>query len=89
MRDLLVLVGPTRPDKIELEKGLKRWTEVSWFLDEASIGEAEAQNNGATGLPKSWRLGYRPNLKQMHHDACTMRVTVASLQRGQRAPARP
>ena len=21
-------------------------------------------------LPKSWRLGSRPNLRQMHHDAC-------------------
>jgi len=27
-RDLMVLLGPTRPDKIELEKGLVRWSEV-------------------------------------------------------------
>ena len=25
-------------------------------------------------LPKAWRLGNRPNLRQMHHDACSNRV---------------
>ena len=29
---------------------------------------------GATALPKAWRLGNRPNLRQMHHAACTTRV---------------
>jgi hypothetical protein len=33
-RDLVLLLGHTQPDKIALEKGLRRWTEVSWFLDE-------------------------------------------------------
>jgi len=74
-RDLLLLVGPTRPDKIELEKSLRRWTEVSWFLDEASLGDAELQTSGTSQLPKAWRLGSKPNLKQMHHDACLTRVT--------------
>ena len=69
-RDLMVLLGPTRPDKIELEKGLIRWSEVSWFLDEAAGGDADRANGGAKQLPKSWRLGSRPNLRQMHHDAC-------------------
>jgi len=68
-------VGPTRPDKIELEKGLRRWTEVSWFLDETSLGDAELQTSGTSQLPKAWRLGSKPNLKQMHHDACLTRVT--------------
>ena len=48
-------------DGIELAKALRRWREVSWFLDdEDARGVAEDE------LPKSWRLGNRPNLKQMH-----------------------
>ncbi len=68
--ELLVLLGHTRPDKIELEKALQRWTEVSWFLDEAAISEA-AGPDGRKTLPKSWRLGSKPNLRQMHTNACT------------------
>jgi hypothetical protein len=70
--DLLALLGATRPDRIELEKGLRRWTELSWFLDEAEF-VSEAGRPGS--LPKAWRLGNRPNLKQMHDDACRNRVT--------------
>ena len=33
-RELMTLLGTTNPDKIELEKALRRWTELSWFLDE-------------------------------------------------------
>jgi len=78
-RELMVLLGPTRPDKIELEKGLVRWSEVSWFLDEASDVD---RGNGTKQLPKSWRLGSRPNLRQMHYDACqrvSAEVTEARL----------
>lgn len=70
-RELMLLLGPTRPDKIELEKGLRRWTEASWFLDEGAISDAETGADGSKLLPKSWRLGSRPNLRQMHHDACS------------------
>jgi Protein of unknown function (DUF499) len=70
-RDLMLLVGPTRPDKIVLEKALLRWTETSWFLDEGGLADAEQTPSGARSLPKSWRLGNRPNLRQMHHDAST------------------
>ena len=73
--ELVALVGATRPDRIELEKGLRRWTEVSWFLDEAEFPGAQTVDGSAT-LPKAWRLGNRPNLKQMHHDACANRVTA-------------
>ncbi len=69
--ELMVLLGHTRPDKIELEKALQRWTEVSWFLDEAAIGEMAAGAEGGKPLPKSWRLGSKPNLRQMHNDAST------------------
>lgn len=65
-RDLLTLVGHTQPDTIELEKALARWTEISWFLDEQTMRERESAT-----LPRAWRLGSRPNLRQMHHDACS------------------
>ena len=71
-QELLVLLGTANPDKIELEKALRRWTELSWFLD-----EAEAATSESTDLPKAWRLGNRPNLRQMHHDACNNRVPPA------------
>ena len=69
-RELMLLLGPTRPDKIELEKALLRWTETSWFLDEGAVVDGDAARVGPRSLPKSWRLGSRPNLRQMHHDAC-------------------
>ena len=69
--ELMVLLGHTRPDKIELEKALQRWTEVSWFLDEAAISETAPGADGRKALPKSWRLGSKPNLRQMHNDART------------------
>ncbi|MCY4286579.1 MAG: DUF499 domain-containing protein [Thiotrichales bacterium] len=74
--ELIALVGATRPDRIELEKGLRRWTDLSWFLDESEFSGAAAMDDGSGALPKAWRLGNRPNLKQMHHDACTNRVTA-------------
>ncbi len=67
-RDVLVLVGATSPDKIEMEKALVRWAEASWFLDEDALTPPDAA--GQRQLPKVWRLGSKPNLKQMHHDAC-------------------
>ncbi|XYI02071.1 DUF499 domain-containing protein [Sorangium sp. So ce1128] len=70
-RDLLVLVGPTKPDKIVLEKALLEWTEKSWFLDEEAVADADVAQRQ---LPKVWKLGSRPNLRQMHHDACATRV---------------
>lgn len=68
--EIVALIGATRPDKIVLEKALIKWTELSWFLDEAAIGEAEKRADGSSQLPKVWRLGPEPNLRQMHHEAC-------------------
>jgi hypothetical protein len=59
-RDLVALLGATRPDKIELEKGLSRWAQTSYWLDDVYAAGAEDQ------LPGTWRLGNRPNLTQMH-----------------------
>ena len=69
-RELFVLLGHTRPDRIELEKALGRWAEVSWFLDEAALSDAETGGDGRKALPKTWRLGSKPNLRQMHSEAC-------------------
>jgi hypothetical protein len=78
--DLVTLVSHTRPDRIELEKGLRRWTELSWFLDEAEFVTDMAEDGQPKPLPKAWRLGNRPNLKQMHHDACNNRVTAEAIE---------
>ena len=77
MSDLAVLAGATRPDRIEFEKGLQRWTESSWFLDETEFSPTAGQT---AALPKAWRLGNRPNLKQMHHDACNNRVSSEAIE---------
>jgi len=59
-RDLAVLIGAVRTDKIELEKGLARWSQTSYWLDDLY----SVTSGGA--LPGVWRLGNRPNLTQMH-----------------------
>ncbi len=59
-RDLTVMIAPNRPDKIELEKGLMRWSQVSFWLDDQYTADSENE------LPGTWRLGNRPNLTQMH-----------------------
>jgi len=61
--ELMVLLGTTRPDKIELEKGLKQWAGCSHWLDDRF-----ASTTGGP-LPTAWRLGNRPNLTQMHDEA--------------------
>ena len=62
-RDLMLLIGPCRPDKIELGKGLARWARNSYWLDDANMPEREGV------LPNEWRLGNRPNLNQMQSAA--------------------
>lgn len=74
LNELLVLVGATNPDRITLEKALRRWVGVSWFLDESNFPSDDKV------LPKTWRLGSRPNLQQMHDVACTDRVKVETVE---------
>ncbi|MYB97271.1 MAG: ATP-binding protein [Gemmatimonadetes bacterium] len=78
--ELLRLVGGSAPDAIELEKGLRRWRDTSWFLDDDDIGDDPAEFGGEQPLPRSWRLGNAPNLKQMHDEACRNRVTDAMVE---------
>jgi len=59
-RDLFVLLGSYRTDKIEMEKGLGRWAQVSHWLDDRFLSEEDGE------LPATWRLGNKPNLNQMH-----------------------
>jgi hypothetical protein len=72
--ELLVLVGATHPDRITLDKALRRWVDVSWFLDESNFPPDDRT------LPKTWKLGARPNLQQMHDVACTDRVRVETVE---------
>jgi len=62
-RELMLLISPTRPDKIELEKALVQWAYSSWFFDDSLLAADR-------GLPQAWRLGLKPNLRQMHDAAC-------------------
>ncbi len=75
--ELLRMVGAAGSDEIALRKGLARWRELSWFLDDEDEGLAAEP---AAGLPKSWRLGNRPNLRQMHDEACKERVTTQAVE---------
>ena len=70
------MVGAGAPGAIDLDKALGGWRELSWFLDDGDLDDAAAgaAAGGAGGLLRSWRLGNRPNLKQMHGEACAQRV---------------
>ncbi len=74
LSELFVLLGSTNPDRITLEKALRRWVDVSWFLDESNFPTDDKV------LPKTWRLGSRPNLQQMHYAACTDRVKTETVE---------
>ena len=72
--DLLRLIGGGGLDRIEIEKGLQRWREISWFLDDEDTGLSPSDGE----LPRSWRLGNRPNLRQMH-DQASRKVSADSV----------
>jgi hypothetical protein len=61
--EMLRVIGQTDPDRIVLGKALRQWASRSWFLDESEARTTDDE------LPRTWRLGTRPNLKQMHDDA--------------------
>jgi hypothetical protein len=62
LRELRVTIAPTNPDRIEIEKGLSRWAQDSYWLDD----KYTATEGGA--LPEDWRLGNKPNLTQIHRE---------------------
>jgi hypothetical protein len=61
--DVRRLIGHTRPDPIELDQALNELKKTSWYLDEENFPEDPTQ------LPRTWRLGSKPNLTQMHDEA--------------------
>lgn len=81
--ELKRLAGIGGPDSIGFEKGLRRWRDTSWFLD-----DEESDDGDPRVLPKEWRLGHSPNLRQMHDEACAGRVTTASIDEGLLATVR-
>ena len=89
--ELVRMIGAGAPGAIDLDKALGGWRELSWFLDDGDLddaGGAGAAGGGAGGLPRSWRLGNRPNLKQMHDEACAQRVTDDAVERRLKDEAR-
>ena len=62
LRELRVTIASTNPDRIEIEKGLARWSQDSYWLDD----KYTATEGGA--LPEDWRLGNKPNLTQIHRE---------------------
>ena len=76
--ELVRLVGTGAPDRIELDKGLQRWRDLSWFLDDEDGGRTRP--DGIREPPKSWRLGNRPNLRQMHDEAVRQRVSAEAVE---------
>ena len=60
LKDIKILLGASRPDSIELDKGLFQWAQRSFWLDDRYISVQDGK------VPNTWRLGNRPNLIQMH-----------------------
>jgi hypothetical protein len=54
------LLAPTIELPAVLNNGLISWANSSWYLEECENKEA------ASGVPKFWRLGPKPNLNQLH-----------------------
>ncbi len=47
-----------------------KWADTSHFLDDEYTAESKPGPDGQRKLPQYWRLGSKPNLIQMHNDAC-------------------
>lgn len=62
LREMRVTIAATNPDRIEVEKGLSRWAQDSYWLDD----KFTSTEGGA--LPEDWRLGNKPNLTQIHRE---------------------
>lgn len=62
LRELRITIASTNPDRIEIEKGLSRWAQDSYWLDDKYTA-----TEGGT-LPEDWRLGNKPNLTQIHRE---------------------
>ena len=79
--DLHVLVGATNPIALNWRRRCSDGQNChgSWTKIEVSSGSTNP--DGSRQLPTSWRLGNRPNLRQMHADACANKVQSAQVER--------
>jgi hypothetical protein len=75
LSDLRTMVGAGKPDAITLSKALGEWAGRSWYLDEEDLSSGAERPDGTRELPRTWRMGDQPNLKQMHDDARQFRVS--------------
>lgn len=60
LSELRWLVGASCDMPAMLNTGLLEWSKTSWYLAECE------STDPASGLPRYWRLGPKPNLNQMH-----------------------
>lgn len=60
LSELRWLVGASCDVPAMLNTGLLEWSKTSWYLAECE------STDPASGLPRYWRLGPKPNLNQMH-----------------------
>jgi hypothetical protein len=58
--ELRWLIGATCDIPAMLNTGLLEWSKTSWYLSECE------STDPASGLPRYWRMGPKPNLNQMH-----------------------
>jgi hypothetical protein len=58
--DLRWLLGASCDVPAMLNTGLLEWFKTSWYLSECE------STDPASGLPRYWRMGPKPNLNQMH-----------------------
>lgn len=61
LSELRWLIGSTCDMPAMLNTGLLEWSKTSWYLSECE------STDPASGLPRYWRMGPKPNLNQMHH----------------------
>ena len=58
--ELRWLIGASCDIPAMLNTGLLEWSKTSWYLSECE------STDPASGLPRYWRMGPKPNLNQMH-----------------------
>lgn len=58
------MVMLAKAKRMNWEDAMVQWLESSWYLDEkyARVGPGER-------IPSTWRIGSKPNLNQLHHEA--------------------
>ena len=60
LSELRWLIGATCDIPAMLNTGLLEWSKTSWYLSECE------STDPASGVPRYWRMGPKPNLNQMH-----------------------